>query len=94
MKMALMNGFRFRDTDAIIQNARDFTGCLVGFVLCSRSAQDLWQFYRGKKTGTCIENFYTFCDCKRCSHVWTGANDGIIQHHTRSDQYDYADRRF
>ena len=53
----------------------------------------MWKFYRGKKTGTCIENFYPFCDCKRGSHVWTGADDGIIQYHTRSDQYDYADRR-
>lgn len=42
---------------------------------------------------TCIENFYPFCDYKRRSHVWTGADDGIIQYHTRSDQYDYADRR-
>ena len=67
--------------------------CLVSAFLCSRSGQDLWKFYRSKKTGTCIENFYPFCDCKRGSHVWIGADDGIIQYHTRSDQYDYADRR-
>ena len=67
--------------------------CLVSAFLCSWSGQNLWQFYRGKKTGTCIENFYTFCDCKRRSHVWTGADDGIIQYHTGSDQYDHADRR-
>ncbi len=49
-------------------------------------------FTEVKKTGTCIKNIYPFCDCKRRSHVWTGADDGIIQYHTRSDQYGYADR--
>lgn len=43
------------------------------FALCS-----LMELHRGKKTGTCIKNIYTFCDCKRRSHVWTGADDGII----------------
>ena len=31
MKMALMNGFRFRDISAIIRNARDFTRCRLIF---------------------------------------------------------------
>ena len=38
----------------------------------------IWQVHIGKKTGTRIENFYMLCDCKRSSHVWTGADDGII----------------
>ena len=37
-----------------------------------------WQFHRGKKTGTRIENFYTLCDCKRRSHVWIGIDDGTF----------------
>ena len=35
-------------------------------------------FTEVKKTGTRIENFYTLCDCKRCSHVWVGIDDGTF----------------
>ena len=43
------------------------------FALCSQM-----ELHRGKKTGTRIENFYTLCDCKRCSHVWIGIDDGTF----------------
>ena len=50
----------------------------VGLSLKSHDPSQRAKFYRGKKTGTRIENFYTLCDCKRCSHVWIGIDDGTF----------------
>lgn len=78
----LLNSRRFQALLASARKLYDYVIIdappLVSAFLCSRSGQDLWQFHRGKKTGTRIENFYTLCDCKRRSHVWIGIDDGTF----------------
>ena len=49
-------------------------------------------FTEVKRPEHALKIFIRFAIARR-SHVWTGADDGIIQYHTRSDQYNYADRR-
>lgn len=50
-------------------------------------------FTEVKRPEHALKIFIRFAIAKGGSHVWIGADDGIIQYHTRSDQYDYADRR-